>query len=305
MSATSSRSGEMGTSGGGSPATRGAAFATPRNVTIGFPPRATSESGAGSGSARAPLDRGGRVSFYGDGSAVWAEPAASGKSVARLAPGNGGAKATAPTSRGQILVTSTPGGGGAGDARRHPHQPIFSSSQTFTGGRNSELFGGFFFGFDWETSAVAGCDPTWSFGCDALGDRIGNNLGYEDDAGAGGGSYSGDDSTAEAPAVDEDQVTNTWVDPPAVATHAPAEAAAEKTGAVLYLKNGSAYAVTNYWVAGGKVHYETSYGGGNSVELGDLDFQRSVDANAARGVDFTLRPAPAAQPKADETQQPN
>jgi hypothetical protein len=300
MSGTSSRS------SGGLSTTSGAAFAAPRNVTIGFPPRAIGESGAGSASASGPLASGGHLSFYGDGGAVWAEPTASGKSVARLAPGDGRAKATPSTSRAEIVITSSPTGGGAGDAPLHPHRPISNSSPTFSGGRNFGLFGGFFLGFDWDTSATSGCDPTWSFGCDALGDRIGSDVvGYDADAGAGDGSYSGDDSAAEVPSVDEDQVTNTWVDPPAPAAHAPQGVAVEKSGAVLCLKNGSVYAVTNYWVAGGKVHYETSYGGGNSVELGELDFQRSVDANAARGVDFTLRPAPATQPKADETQQPD
>ena len=62
--------------------------------------------------------------------------------------------------------------------------------------------------------------------------------------------------------------------------------------AVLYLKDGSSYAVTDYWLADGKVHYITSYGGENAVDQNDLDLQRTVNENAAQGLTFTLRPGP-------------
>jgi hypothetical protein len=50
--------------------------------------------------------------------------------------------------------------------------------------------------------------------------------------------------------------------------------------------------VTNYWVADGKLHYLTSYGGENTIDLDDLDVQKTVDVNASRSVEFTLKPAP-------------
>jgi hypothetical protein len=59
------------------------------------------------------------------------------------------------------------------------------------------------------------------------------------------------------------------------------------------LKDGSSFAVSNYWLAGGKLHYVTSYGGDNSVDEAQVDLQRTVNENAARGVDFSLRPQPA------------
>jgi len=58
------------------------------------------------------------------------------------------------------------------------------------------------------------------------------------------------------------------------------------------MKNGAVYAVTNYWIADGKLHYLTSYGGENAIDLNDLDLQKTVDVNASRGVEFTLKPAP-------------
>jgi len=63
-------------------------------------------------------------------------------------------------------------------------------------------------------------------------------------------------------------------------------------GGVLYFKDGSSYAVTNYWLADGKLHYIASYGGENAVDQKDLDLQKTVDENAAQGLTFTLHPGP-------------
>jgi len=62
---------------------------------------------------------------------------------------------------------------------------------------------------------------------------------------------------------------------------------------VVFLRDGSSYAVSDYWLAGGKLHYVTSYGGENSVDANQLDLQRTVNENASHGITFTLRPAPA------------
>jgi hypothetical protein len=152
--------------------------------------------------------------------------------------------------------------------------------------------GGFGFG------AFGPCDPFW--GCYGYGYGYGSGgIGY----GYYGGSFSSDngygadlsypgsqDATpsqeanpslyAQAPETLQEQQT---------ATAGPAE---KHVSAVLYLKNGSSYAVTDYWLADGKVHYITSYGGENAVDQADLDLQRTVDENAAQSLTFTLRPGP-------------
>jgi hypothetical protein len=61
----------------------------------------------------------------------------------------------------------------------------------------------------------------------------------------------------------------------------------------LYLKDGSSFAVSDYWLADGKLHYLTSYGGDNAVDESQVDLQRTVNENASRGVDFSLKPQPA------------
>ena len=47
----------------------------------------------------------------------------------------------------------------------------------------------------------------------------------------------------------------------------------------------------SYWLDAGKLHYITNYGGENTLDMSQLDLQRTVDENAHSGVDFTLKPA--------------
>jgi hypothetical protein len=82
-------------------------------------------------------------------------------------------------------------------------------------------------------------------------------------------------------------------EPSADEATAPASAAAPTPGAdstVLFLKDGTSYGVTDYWLEGGRLHYVTTYGGANAIELEALDVQRTVDENAKHGVTFALRP---------------
>jgi len=60
---------------------------------------------------------------------------------------------------------------------------------------------------------------------------------------------------------------------------------------LLYLNDGSVFAVASYTVSDGDLHYVTAYGERNDVSVDLLDLQKTIDANAARGVAFTLTPA--------------
>jgi hypothetical protein len=64
---------------------------------------------------------------------------------------------------------------------------------------------------------------------------------------------------------------------------------------LLYLNDGSVFSVATYTVSDGRLHYVTAYGDKNDVAVDQLDLQKTIQANAARGVAFTLTPAsPAA-----------
>jgi hypothetical protein len=63
---------------------------------------------------------------------------------------------------------------------------------------------------------------------------------------------------------------------------------AESTPTVLlYLKDGTMYVATNYWLSGNKLHYVVSYGGEGTVDMDQVDLQRTVNENAKRGVRFS------------------
>lgn len=61
---------------------------------------------------------------------------------------------------------------------------------------------------------------------------------------------------------------------------------------LIYLKDGTTYAATDYWMADGKLHYYVNYSGESTVDIDQLDLQRTVDENSKRGVQFTLKPNP-------------
>ena len=68
----------------------------------------------------------------------------------------------------------------------------------------------------------------------------------------------------------------------------------------LVFKDGTTYTVTDYWRVNDKLHFITIEEGGtksvpHAVPFGDLDVQRTTDANAAQGFRFVLRDEPIEQ----------
>jgi len=59
---------------------------------------------------------------------------------------------------------------------------------------------------------------------------------------------------------------------------------------LLYFKDGSVFTIASYTVANGRLHYATAYGGEGDIEVVELDVPKTIQANAARGVTFTLTP---------------
>jgi hypothetical protein len=62
---------------------------------------------------------------------------------------------------------------------------------------------------------------------------------------------------------------------------------------LLYLKDGTVFAVASYTVSEGQLHYATAYGEKSDVLVDLIDVQTTIEANAERGVAFTLTPSPA------------
>ena len=77
----------------------------------------------------------------------------------------------------------------------------------------------------------------------------------------------------------------------------------------LFLKDGTILNVTDYWVVDGQLHFKLIEAIGQnpverSVPFEDLDLQKTVDANSARGFRFVLRNAPVEQYLHDHPEEP-
>jgi len=69
--------------------------------------------------------------------------------------------------------------------------------------------------------------------------------------------------------------------------------ASSRPTVLLYLKDGTTYAASDYWLQDGQLHYTVNYGGESTLNMDDLDLQRTVNENARRGVNFSLHPSPS------------
>jgi hypothetical protein len=177
---------------------------------------------------------------------------------------------------------------------------------------------GFGFGSPFGFGFGFGCDPLWNWDCPlGYGFGYGAGFGYGGDFGYYGGATGmgyagGSDMNFELngtePSAGEDMSSpqgnaGEWQNAPDNSSQA--DVANAQPYVVIFLRDGSSYAVSDYWLAGGKLHYVTSYGGENSVEANQLDLQRTVNENAAHGVTFTLRPVPATDaPNGQQNLQP-
>ena len=62
---------------------------------------------------------------------------------------------------------------------------------------------------------------------------------------------------------------------------------------LIYLKIGTTYSVSDYWLPAGRLHYAVNYGAPSTLKMKEVDLQRTVDENARRGIRFSLRPHPS------------
>ncbi|MGA8873144.1 MAG: hypothetical protein WB460_18510 [Candidatus Acidiferrales bacterium] len=254
-------------------------MAIPQHVTIGFPPARGSDGFVVTGSAAggasgwrpiAPIHGGnGVLSFSGQGREVWQNRS----NGARVRQGGSSSFLESRPMESQWVRPFPP---------RRFHGGFFGPGYGYGYGYG---FGGF---YPWGFGLGLGfdCDPLWNFGCDAYGYP---GYGYYGPYAPGFylNSYSGDDVAA---APDTPQDYGAYSDQN-TAPDESSEASANGT-TVLYLNDGTSFTVTDYWVADYKLHYITDGARENVIDLDQIDVQRTVDENAARGVNFTLRPAP-------------
>lgn len=257
----------------------GQASSMPQRVTIGFPHASmdngfatpgTAITGAGAQgtSAWRPItpirDGGGTVlSFSGQGHEIWMNS----PSTASKRPGGGSNESESLESRpyAQMRPRAFP--------PRRFRGGFFGSGYGYSYG-----YGGFYpyWGFGLGFGFGSWCDPTWDFNC------------YSYYVPYAPGYYAwGDDSAATA---DNSQDYGVYSAPDDLSN-------TNATGpTVLYLNDGTSFTVSDYWVADYQLHYVTEGAREGALDLNQIDVQRTVDENAARGMNFTLKPTPGAAP---------
>ena len=168
-----------------------------------------------------------------------------------------------------------------------PFVPVIVSPPVFGVGFGAPFFGfNPFFGFGFSTFWGPSCGPFWSwgFGC--------NTLPFW----GGGFGYSSYNSYNYYYPPESSQV---YAQPEygPYTYQAPPAAGGERQLAVLILKDGTVYYVTDYWLVNGELHFLTPNPDNSGtteqvVDFGELDVQKTVDADSARGFRFVLRNAP-------------
>jgi hypothetical protein len=295
-------------------AVSGNSAAATRSTAIGFPPApaGTGTFPSSSSFAHSP-SQSGPLSFSGQGHEIWRDSTAS----------------PSTTNAARTPEGFAPGTRGFHNRPSPPH--------VITGPRNlypSYFYPGFAFwgpgfGYGYGFGFGFGCDPFWDFGCDTFGPGYGYGYGgdygnYYPSAPTGSiQSYSGSDNSSDAngtpglwrnpPADNSDSQgsdASVAAAPPSAPDSLPSSSQISSVAAnsytVIYLQDGTSFAATDYWVADGKLHYVTSYGGENAMDLSQFDIERTTKENAKRGVNVSLRPeaAPTAQ-QAPVAQSPN
>jgi hypothetical protein len=189
------------------------------------------------------------------------------------------------------------------------HRPIFFGPGFGPGFGFGGCFGPFFFG----------CGGGFFGGGFGFGFGLGYGYGYCDPfwgcpAGFYGSYYNGgyygnqiyNQSTDESSVSNEFNPSRYWgPSAPPEETGGGGSASSSDSEVVLFLKDGTVYAITDYWIADNKLHYVTNYGGENSIPLDQLDIQRTVDVNAKRGINITLRPTPTPQSQQQAAPEPD
>ncbi len=157
-------------------------------------------------------------------------------------------------------------------------------------GYGGGYYGGGYYGGSLFGTSDSGGQPGWTYSSNNGGDSSGD---YTVNAqGANGGDANANVSTSDTGEASPSLGTS---EPTTVLRNDEAPAPTAKPNTVLYMKDGSSFAVTDYWLAEGKLHYVTSYGGENTMDVSKLDLQKTVDENAKTGNSFSLKAGPDAQ----------
>jgi hypothetical protein len=240
------------------------------HTTIGFP--RTGVPGRG-----APLRFSPVLSFSGQGHEIWQDAAGEG--------------------RGSRVLGGTIPQAGRPEPSHFPRRPRFPFRPVFPifGPPGFGFFGSPFFGlglgFGFNSVWWPSCGPYWGwgYGCNAL-----PYYGYGPGYGYGSG-YSSSNLEAQA----ENQSGPQIYESPSATSPIFVYGEEGRELVQLYLRDGTIYNVTDYWLVNDQLHCTTVEGNGTKAEhvidFDQLDLQKTIDVNTARGFRFVLRNEPLEQ----------
>jgi hypothetical protein len=168
---------------------------------------------------------------------------------------------------------------------RRPFPPFFPNYPGFWGGPFFGLGFGFApaWGLGWDQ-----CDPGWGWGYSSFCGPDDYTYGY----------YGPDAYLPAPPPPDEYEPEYPQPQEPEGNYLYEAPSGTQQSSGdnhysvVVYLKDGTVYVVSDYWLSGGELHYRLGDGSEYGIDVNDIDLQKTVDINAKRGIDFTLRNTP-------------
>ena len=140
----------------------------------------------------------------------------------------------------------------------------------------------------WDGNGPYGSDDAWVWDNNNTGnysDYTGDaNANYSDDSdysnAPDNNNYNDDDEQASQDTTQTQPSSTKPVDPESIPT-------------VVYLKDGTTLQMTAYWSSGNTLHYVNGQGGVNTLDVNQIDLQRTVDENAKHGVRFPIKPQPS------------
>lgn len=235
------------------------------HTTIGFP--STGVSGDGTRLRFSPV-----ISFSGQGHTIWQDS----------------------VNPGRIRGTGAIVGVGAPVGGRFPRRPRFPGPIfPIFGPPNFGFFGSPFFGlglgFGFNSVWWPSCGPFWGWG-------YGCNAYPYYDYGYGFDGYSPNNLEAQVENQSGPQIyENPYATPPVYLYGGGVRELAQ-----LHLKDGTIYYVTDYWLVNDQLHFTTIEEGGTKsvehvIDFDQLDLQRTINENTARGFRFVLRNEPIEQ----------
>lgn len=165
-------------------------------------------------------------------------------------------------------------------------------------------FGGWGFGLGWGWPGLGfwgwnpfWVDPFWGWPAGGYGYYASPNYGvysYPDS-----GSYAPYDNAAppEQPdnsydSYDESNSNNNWVTPNSVSPSYAPNSGAVSVPVLIFMKNGSVYTVSDYWMTNDEFYYVLSDGSQHSVSMDQVDLTRTNSENAKSGVKFIFKSDP-------------